>query len=114
MTDDIVERLRQWTPADCWACDSAACWNRTPADRWTCESPECWNSVTPSCECTCHIHFGKEAADEIERLRTEVKRLQDFAKVDAAEIELLGKTVDALQRRCAYLVRDTPYWQVYR
>jgi hypothetical protein len=55
-----------------------------------------------------------EAADEIERLRTEVKRLQNFAKVDAAEIELLGKKVDALQRRCAYLVRDTPYWQVYR
>jgi len=79
VTDDIVQRLRQWTPADCWACDSAACWNRTPADRWTCESPECWNSVTPSCECTCHIHFGKEAADEIERLRAEVARLEESA-----------------------------------
>ena len=97
---DIVTWLRA-SQADfsCRACD------------WQCDL---FDDDVPNCQCRCHADRTDEAADEIERLRTEVKRLQDFAKVDAAEIELLGKKVDALQRRCAYLVRDTPYWQVYR
>ena len=40
--------------------------------------------MTPSCECTCHIHFGKEAADEIVRLRARVNELKlDIEASDA-------------------------------
>jgi hypothetical protein len=55
-----------------------------------------------------------EAADEIERLRYTVKDAELRSAIDGAEIKRLQSKIAALQRRCDYLVRDTPYWQVYR
>lgn len=52
MTDDIVERLRQYTPLTCSACDT---WGKC--------------GYGEPCDCACHTHPCREAAAEIERLR---------------------------------------------
>lgn len=52
--DDILERLRQYHPLTCSACDNwAKCGYGEP------------------CDCACHIHPCRDAADEIARLRAE-------------------------------------------
>lgn len=90
---DIVERLRDAEdPAECWGCKE-----------WGCRS---------TCDCDCHALGGivSDAANEIERLRAEVERIEGQRKLRAdlaylmkcekddalAEIERLRAAGDAL------------------
>jgi len=59
-------------------------------------------------------NLAREAADEIERLRADFAAASSEASRQRAEVYRQQQKVEALLRRCAYLVRDTPYWQVYR
>lgn len=60
MSDDIVNRLREYSPATCSPCDT---WGKC--------------GYGEPCDCTCHVHPCREAADEIERLRNENQMLNE-------------------------------------
>lgn len=89
MSDGIVERIRAWSPSQCWSCGEWGCTNasRHPVGcERDCECDEHYDdTVCPSpcrecdgddvCNCDCHVDYSGEAADEIERLRTANKNL---------------------------------------
>ena len=72
MTDDIVTRLREGMPAECWGCGEWGCQNKNG------ETIPCFHlnddelcDHDNKCECECHdwLTITHDAADEIERLR---------------------------------------------
>jgi hypothetical protein len=80
---DIVERLRDGGPSQCWSCGEWGCTNAAGHDVFCmgdcdCETDcECVCSKCGGdtvCTCKCHEWYDKvrDAADEIERLRAQV------------------------------------------
>jgi hypothetical protein len=98
MTGDIAERLRTWSPSQCWSCGEWGCTNAAGHliycerdcvcdehyDDIVCPSPcrECGGDDV--CTCDCHLDLTTEAADEIELLRADVDRLRAAGEAMAA------------------------------
>lgn len=77
---DIVERLRDGSPSQCWSCGEWGCTNAAGHDVFCMGDCECEVDCEcvcskcggdPVCACECHEWYTKvlDAADEIEKLR---------------------------------------------
>jgi len=123
MSGDILDQLRSgWGPAECWHCGEWGCSNEAGESvpvLCDCEVADCncHEQFDDECSCDCHAWRGivREAAEEIERLRssrgetaTELERLRALS-------ELLGDALEQMScqncddRKCMDCVCRSPH-----